>query len=485
MCSWSLVCSRLRFLLLSMATCLLTSCWMQYVRNKRFSSALASVAQIPLSTFSIPDPNPKAPGLANAVLLQALPPELLPDTQRAISNMEGMMSATGRDAGQSSSDRSSDTDSNDEERSTDLARKRSHEDLLHPRPSSSDFNPPSSKRSYSPPSSPQNLGQYSCHSMGGSSGGHPISQMPLYALRFEKVSPTEWEIMETRWFDVQALLDVLTKPVNPFLSDSSRPVEVVLCFVDETALQEDLQAGKLAGRLIPSSRGSLTRELQQRKALITSWPEREMSQFARFVQTWQECCRQGEPLAGEKSTQLLSLHDIWWRLHPQGQSSGGSRSSPHPPPTSSSAAPAAAPAPVIQPSKCMGYIAYEVVYLTGVILRANHRLNLDEDIWCMVYPSEWTSPDSEQSMAAFLAGFFPQLHGVSRENRPERISIKYYAHEGQALPQETDGKTVESDARRERRQRVDGMVALPAAPAPAMYQTIGTLSTPTARAFSR
>lgn len=238
--------------------------------------------------------------------------------------------------------------------------------------------------------------------------------MALYALRFEKIGLNEWEIRETRWFDTTALIDGLT----------AISAEAFICFLDETCLVEEMATMKLTCSNYSLTRGSLIRELQLRKALITTWPSRELNQFASFVHLWQESDQ--------------TMHTLWRKLQPKASAEGTGK---------------------------VGYIAYESVNMIGIIVRANGQLQ--EDIWCSIYPNELQAEDNQQTMGQYLINLFPQLTSISSMSL-DRTTLRYYAHKGAANGQQPQQQ-----------------MPLPAKPAGQFYQTIGTLASPAMKVLGR
>lgn len=175
----------------------------------------------------------------------------------------------------------------------------------------------------------------------------------------------------------------------------------------------------------------LARELQSKKALITTWPSAEIHQFNAFVERWQN----------ENPPQ--SFLQLWRHLN--------STTTHNPPPSSAS-----------PPS--FGYLAYETISNMGVAIRANAKLGLSDDIWCTVYPSEVTSDHEGQSFADFLVALFPQLVVLSESIPRERIAVKYSAH---------------------RDWKLEEKKCIPVTKGSLGYQTIGTLSSAAANVLAR
>eukprot|EP01039_Chlorochromonas_danica_P001165 gene1165-1272_t len=277
---------------------------------------------------------------------------------------------------------------------------------------------------------------------------------PLAALRFEKVGPQDWQLQETRWFNLQAFIDTALNPPSTALG--SVP-ELCLSLVDETSLADEMKQMHMISKPGQASRVSLIRELQVRQALLTTWPRRELSQFLSFVQLWQEQAEESEP--------SISLLTMWKRLH-------GSSSS----------------TAVEDDRRCsVGYIVYETVHLIGFIIRGNAKIGLSEDIWCSVFPNEIGAEDGQQTMADYLTQLFPQLLAIVPNVQKDRTTVRYFAHKPHCGPSEPfaqNGKEEFAQSKPSQPSTSED-VLLPNRPLLQYFQTIGTLSTPAVKVLSR
>jgi hypothetical protein len=231
--------------------------------------------------------------------------------------------------------------------------------------------------------------------------------------------------------------------------------------VNEAALQEELQVMRLTGRSL--GKISLVNELQQRKALLTSWPRREFSQLRTFVNAWQDSAR------GDSSVSKRSILDFWRSRQLQQA------------PTASS-----------QHSSAQGVILYELSVSVGLVVRACPAVGLNEDVWCSVYPNEMQAAMSSQTFGAFLENLFPQLKAIngrlqtqssSSDTQGNDVTVKYYPHKKVRTPQAGPGQKTMSSS--EIQSGGGDSVETPARVPMTCYQTIGTFSLPAVRVISR
>eukprot|EP01034_Spumella_vulgaris_P032604 gene32604-40232_t len=208
-----------------------------------------------------------------------------------------------------------------------------------------------------------------------------ISALPpsITAMRFERVGPKEWDCKESKIYNIESLV----------LHNSS-----VFCLVDESRLSVEERAQK---KVVSQSGGigSLQAELQQRGALVTSWPKVEHSRMLSFL----------ESVMAQQSG--MSLQDAWTF-----QAIGGNTSDPR-----------------WTERRGGGVLAYEVVMQVGIVVRKNEALGITEDCWRLVYPRVLEKESSSgATFSAFLCKFFPQLRSIFGKLDLESLAVKYSAH---------------------------------------------------------
>lgn len=200
------------------------------------------------------------------------------------------------------------------------------------------------------------------------------------ALRFEKIAAKEWEYKECKIYSLEALL-----------SNSNS----AFCLIDETKLSNDeRQSKKLSGQNIGFT--NLCAELQNRSALITSWPKTDYSHLQDFLQGWQI------------QDKYESLTDYWY------QSAVGSEALQN----------------IQSTSVGSGIIAYETVIQVGIIIRMNEELGITEDCWRLIYPKDLHCESLDTPFSSFLTSFFPQLRSsFSKIEDMKSVIVKYFPHE--------------------------------------------------------
>eukprot|EP01034_Spumella_vulgaris_P022610 gene22610-28746_t len=245
-------------------------------------------------------------------------------------------------------------------------------------------------------------------------GGRSFPSVP--AMRFERVGAKEWDCKESKIYNIESLV----------LHNSS-----VFCLVDESRLSAEERAQKKVTSL---STGfvSLHAELQQRGALVTSWPKTDHNHMLDFLEGW---------LSHETE---VPLTDFW--LH---HSAGGSSD--------------------LRNAATMGkgLIVYESVMQVGIVLRRNEALGIMEDCWRLIYPRDLEAETLTVTLGAFLASFFPQLRSVFARlggggGDLGNVVVKYY-------PQKIDPPVTQA----------------PRIAISSFYQTIGTLDEPCINIISR
>jgi hypothetical protein len=280
-------------------------------------------------------------------------------------------------------------------------------------------------------------------------------------LRFERVGGKEWEYKEIKVFNIDTLLQNYHGTV--FL-------------VDETKLStEERQKRKFTTQSMGLI--SLSHELQQRNALVTSWPKNDHPHLRDFIEYWwnnSSASNSTSPnhVNGAASTSIAANVETmlqYWQRH---STSGGVLSEGEGGLSNSSAA----SMDVVQDeinaaasAACggQGILAYEVVVQVGIVLRTNDALGIEEDCWRLVYPQEFLSYGSDESTATFaqfLIKMFPQVRSVLLKiDDLSTVIVKYFPHalESSVVSQPPKDDTVTA------------------------YQTIGTLSEQLEHVLSR
>jgi hypothetical protein len=181
-------------------------------------------------------------------------------------------------------------------------------------------------------------------------------------IRFERVGPKEWVCKESKIYNLESLV----------LQSGA-----VFCLLDESRLSaEEVSQRRLASQ--SSGIVSLHVELQQRGALVTSWPKSEHPLLMNFL----------ESLMAQELQ--VSLADFW--LY---QAIGGRTSDPR-----------------WAATRGGGVIAYEVLMQVGIVLRKNEALGIVEDCWRLIYPKNLERDSASGTFGAFLCKTFPQLRSV-------------------------------------------------------------------------
>jgi hypothetical protein len=199
----------------------------------------------------------------------------------------------------------------------------------------------------------------------------------------------EWNFQESRIFNLDALLATSSTFASP------------LCFVDETKLTKKelsdckLQCTAIAGQV------SLFSELNKRGALITSWTEADYPQLVDLTLGWQSL---------EDPSVTLSSY---WTSQCQSQQSGSNNFSP----LQSSVVPVVSS--LLSPNlnddsnlNPIGYIVCEVAVQVGMVIRSCTKLNIIQDCWRLVYPSELYADTLTLPFGNLLTNYFPQIKSI-------------------------------------------------------------------------
>lgn len=261
----------------------------------------------------------------------------------------------------------------------------------------------------------------------------PIKQqcnMAIKSIRCERVGAAEWEMKESRIFNIDSLLS---------------GTDCVISLVDESKFtKEEINDLVLTSRT--NGFVNLQSELQQRRALIASWPKAEHNNLLDFMNEWKK--------VENSDSSLIKM----WESSAQKSAGGSGRSScgasngrttaPEKVTTSQSTGggccgsqaksacgrsdeTVAVSQEEIAPIVGLGVIVYEVVMKVGFIVRTSSSLNIKEDCWRVLYPKDLLSNSFQVPFATFLGILFPQLRSLlgKLENLEECI-VKYCAHTG-------------------------------------------------------
>lgn len=232
--------------------------------------------------------------------------------------------------------------------------------------------------------------------------------------------------------------------------------------MDETRLSTE---DKLNHRVSTQNVGfiSLPNELQQRGALLSSWPKSDHGHLLDFLECWLAQERQQQP-DQQQQQQPLSLLDFWHMNSVQGLSQLQQQIALNNINNSSSGPNSDGPSPEIAMSSTgQGIIAYEIVMQVGFVLRKNEALGIGEDCWRLIYPRDLQSESSAVPFGQFLSTFFPQMRSVmSGIHDLTSVVVKYFPHALELPVQQPP--------------RSDAVLA---------YQTIGTLDEPAVAVLAR
>lgn len=310
-------------------------------------------------------------------------------------------------------------------------------------------------------------------------------------------------------------------------------------------IQETKLAAEMASPLMELERRSahpfgsgsvLEQELQLRGALVTSWPLDEIAQFVSFLRAYQQHCRyisdrsqqvaavalpppsKSTPSAGTAVDDTANDDQQAPANEPMANGStpresdaamnvvdnvaGATASSPNKVEPGAAAVDRDAASEVVLPSlweywqyqngrrplpstgeaaRSVGYLVYEAPVQVIVLLRAQPSLSIPDDLWCTMYPHDFTvllaekTVEKSASFGALLIDLFPQLSHVGRDGSGTsvaNITVRYLAHPQQSSAATTAHNTSEG-------------TGLPRKAPLAQYQTIGTWAHAAARLLVR
>lgn len=339
-------------------------------------------------------------------------------------------------------------------------------------------------------------------SLGGASNITTSSlSTSLKVLRFERVGWNEWNIKETRVFDLNSFFQSIEKlfleninslflineqRINP--SDLQRKRLVFDCSDSKgDATADDHNHSNLNPAYLKLS---LEEELSHSGAIITSWPQYDFQQFKLFIKSFHEstASEANSPRvnsSGGTSSMSKSLYDYWYKFDNQKQ------------PIENSGSP------------IMGYIGYEVSQYMMIIVRKNSLLAIHNDIWVKIFPNELLSYSnrSNNTFSDLMISFFPQLSQVERRLRArsnnsnptagssgityslDDVYVKYYSTNKPYQPSSQSNQSKTNNTADEGSSSIDNSTVeldiVPAMVSGHCYQTIGTLNTPINKVLTR
>jgi hypothetical protein len=304
---------------------------------------------------------------------------------------------------------------------------------------------------------------------------------PLHILRFERIGHEQWDIQESRIFDLSSFLSMLQASTQQSAAIGNVYLvnEVMLspALLSKQWIHADAGGNAEGNQGHGGGRGiNLAQEIKD--SIITSWLQpTEYLQLSSFLSTY----AQHSATSSSPSSSTFSLFDLWTG----GNGSSGAM-------VNSNGA-----------MKVQGYLAYEIESYIIFIIRKNPSLGISEDIWCRIYPMEINSPfqqavdsNKEMSIGEYLLHFFPQLQQLKKrlkilskklqaangddgiEYDENDIMLKYYQHKVSTNTASADATTGES-------ADSAGETKLPAMLSLASYQTVGTYTSAAKKIISR
>ncbi len=206
----------------------------------------------------------------------------------------------------------------------------------------------------------------------------------IQALRFEKVSPTEWVIHETKIFDLDSFLNEFSSSI--YLIDENK-------ISSEEKSNRRISIGTNINITAPGN-SSIDAELNRRQSIVTSWNSYDFKQLKCFLTQWaEEDCDLISSWTGvDLARDVSSSHDM--------------------------------------PSRCSGVLCYEILNQVGVILRANPMIGITHDRWKVIYAGELLNITEQLSWSAILSLFFPEVKGKLLAISESDFEVRYHAHIG-------------------------------------------------------
>ena len=254
--------------------------------------------------------------------------------------------------------------------------------------------------------------------------------MAIKSIRCERVGAAEWEMKESRIFNIDSLLS---------------STDCVISLVDESKFTAD-EINDLVLTSRTNGFVNLQSELQQRRALIASWPKVEHPNLLDFVKEWKKVENSDSSLikmwessaqksagcSGRASCGAASGRPVApEKISTTQSTSGGCCGSVAKTGCGRNEEAVAVTQEEVVPIVGLGVIVYEVVMKVGFIVRTSSSLNIKEDCWRVLYPKDLLSNSFQVPFATFLGILFPQLRSLlgKLENLEECI-VKYCAHTG-------------------------------------------------------
>jgi hypothetical protein len=350
---------------------------------------------------------------------------------------------------------------------------------------------------------------------------HHKKPFSFKTIRFERIGTNEWKIKESIIFDISKFIESL-------FSISSL-ADFHLYLINEEHLTPSLQEGALKISSTPrvgtvsknsssssSSFGiiSLENELKKLHSIITSWQKPEIPQLQQFLNSYlQYYYDQLAPSSNIEDSPIapsseLSLFQFWNQFDKSNNNSSST--------TITSSATSTSTSVSSSSSSCFGCLAYEITNSMMLIIRSNNHLGISHDIWCKIYPNDFShameelinNADDEDeinknnngkkggsinsiSFGNILTYFFPQLLLIEKKLKNLRnkstassqvtydasdIFVKYY-HSSRV--------SVVNDENNNGNDESNNNITLPSMNSLTAYQTIGTFTTPAKKIMSR
>lgn len=405
-----------------------------------------------------------------------------------------------------------------------------------------------------------------------------IRPFSFKAIRFERIGINEWKMKETIIFDIQQFIESL---INMQLSSSTSSSSINstgsatgtdfnIYLLNEKPLSPSLQDGYLrinhaistprilhpnasSGTMnsIISGIVSLEQELKKLSSITTSWHVHELPQFQQFLLAYYQqyiltaaanasstpanttMSNATSPSAASitrgKSASGISLHQFWNQFdHHSPSNHGFSSQAPTPLSINTSSNP-------LMSGLVLGCIGYEVSSSMMLIIRENKFLGIHSDIWCKLYPNDFThameellyplqqqqmkeqqkegnnhdyhntpSIDSNTAKITFgdiLMYFFPQLSILERKltissqqlSQKKGITVQFtlddifvkYAPITPSPQQPSSNIADDCSIRSETDPSRSAMSILPPQGNTSAYQTIGVFTTPAKKILAR
>jgi hypothetical protein len=319
-----------------------------------------------------------------------------------------------------------------------------------------------------------------------------MKKNPLKVLKFEKIAMNQWDIIETKIFELDLFLVFMQNLSEDYSTD------IVIYLLDDFFLFENYDSNNNINYNLFNNNNNnnnidnkneknnnlltnLYENFRKKKSFVTSWSFLEQSQFKIFILNWYEINLNLNLNKNEHNLNINTIHNndgnitnnennnnnknkislltYWNNLNSVFNNNNNNNS--------------------INKENNFenrGVIAFEIIKKIGIIIRKNEKLFLNEDIWCYLYPNELkkfvvnnvdyidnsnnkkinnsnsnydsNNGESEECFGFFLEIFFPQLKQkilkIIKNNSKniddnndfkletkkifELITVKYFAH---------------------------------------------------------